>query len=141
MIRQVFNDYIRRFNNEDATTFDDYLAPDMTITNGALVMHGIQGMKDHYQLRIWPHFKETIHIEQFVSDEENLAVRMWTHFEARDDLAETLFGPVKKGETFDFRGAVMYRIKNGRFTHIWVSYNSFVNTRIDGTTIDMGMPH
>ena len=141
MNKATFDDYIERFNNEDTTAFDRYLAPNMAILNGGLQLNGIQGMKDHYQQRIWPYFIETIHVEQFVSDDENLAVRMWTNFKAKHDADDTLFGAVQKGDQFDFRGVIMYRLKNGLFTHIWVAYNSFTNTKIDGSVVNLGLPH
>jgi hypothetical protein len=42
-----FREYIRRFNAEDDTAFDDFLAPDMHMKNGTLEYTGVQGMKDH----------------------------------------------------------------------------------------------
>jgi hypothetical protein len=34
MDRATFDDYIRRFNERDASAFDDYIAPDMQMLNG-----------------------------------------------------------------------------------------------------------
>lgn len=135
-----FEDYIRRFNAEDPTAFDEYLAADMKMLNGALEFSGIEGMRHHYEKLIWPHFSERLNVQGFVSDERSLAVKMWTRFTARTD-ADTLFGPVKQGELFDYRGVIFYEIREGRFSSITVAYNSFTNTKVDGAVIDMGMPH
>ena len=40
MDRATFDDYIRRFNEQDMTAFEDYLAPDMHMLNGSLEYTG-----------------------------------------------------------------------------------------------------
>ena len=141
MERRTFNEYIRRFNSEDATAFDDYIAPTMKMLNGSLEFRGVDGMRDHYESKIWPYFIEKLNVLRFVSDDDTAAVQLWTQFTARHDADETLFGPVKKGDRFDYRGVIMYEIEDGKFISITVAYNSFVNTKATGETIDMGMPH
>jgi len=140
MKKEIFDDYINRFNRRDATTFEDYVHPNATIINGRLEIHGMQGMKDHYA-RIWKGFSEELHVERFVSDEHTLAIQMWTHFTAQKDDKESLFGPVKAGETFDFHGVIMYELENDKFTSIRVAYNSFTFTNLKGETVELGIPH
>jgi ketosteroid isomerase-like protein len=62
MDRETFDDYIRRFNAQDATAFDDYIAPDMHMLNGGLELIGAEGMKEHYA-KIWASFSEELHVE------------------------------------------------------------------------------
>ena len=100
----------------------------------------MQGMKDHYA-KIWKGFSEELHVERFVSDEHTLAIQMWTHFTAQKDDKESLFGPVKAGETFDFHGVIMYELENDKFTSIRVAYNSFTYTNFKGETVELGIPH
>lgn len=140
MKRETYDDYIRRFNAQDMTAFEDYIAPSMRMVNGTLEFHGVQGMKDHYQL-LWRTFSEELTVERFVSDDETLAVQMWAHFTAQHDDPESLFGPVKAGETFDFRGVIIYQIENGKFADIRVAYNSFTYTNLAGEVVDRGIPH
>jgi hypothetical protein len=140
MKREVYDEYIERFNAEDPTAFDDFIAPDMHMINGALEFRGVEGMKEHYERKIWPYFKEKLNVIRFVSDENVLAVQLWTHFTARVD-GNTLFGPVRTGETFDYRGLIMYDVENGKFTSITVAYNSFKYTNINGETVNLGIPH
>ncbi len=139
MDRAAFDRYVARFNAEDATAFDDYLCDDMQMLNGALRFQGIDGMKHHYQALIWPHFVERLTVQRFIGNDLHVAVELWTRFTARR-AADTLFGPVLPGETFDYRGLIFYDLRGGKFASITVAYNSFVNTRPDGTTRDMGMP-
>jgi predicted ester cyclase len=141
MRRERYEEYVRRFNAQDPTAFDEFIHPDMRMLNGALEFRGVQGMREHYCQRIWPHFQETLHIERFVSDEGTLAVQLWTRFVARVDAVNTLFGPVKAGERFDYRGIVMYELEQGKFTRITVAYNSFTHTGLGGETRELGLPH
>lgn len=141
MDRAKYDEYIRRFNAEDPTAFDDYLSKDMKMLNGALEFTGISGMRDHYENKIWPYFVETLNVKGFISNEKNLTVILWTNFTAKRDC-DTLFGPVKKGELFDYRGLIWYDIDDtGRFSKIIVAYNSFKNTKVTGEVIEMGIPH
>ena len=142
MDRARFDEYIRRFNDEDLTAFDDYLAPDMHMKNGMLEFDGVSGMKHHYRDLIWPDFAERLTVPRFVSDEDCAAIQMNTLFTAKHDAEGSLFGPVKKGETFEFNGVILYQIdETDRFTDILVAYNSFVHTDLDGNTKDLGIPH
>jgi hypothetical protein len=138
--RETYNDYISRFNAQDTTAFEDYLADDMHMTNGTLEFRGVQGMKDHYA-KVWETFSEALHVERFVSSDDTLAVQLWAHFTALHDNDASLFGPVKQGETFDFRGLIMYQIENGKFSDIRVAYNSFVFTDAQGVAHHLGIPH
>lgn len=137
-----FREYIRRFNAEDDTAFDDYLSPTMHMKNGTLEYTGVQGMKDHYIGNIWGRFREVLNVTRFVTDGPTLAIRMNTMFTALHDHADTIFGPVKSGETFEFNGLIMYHLdESDRFDDIQVAYNSFVFTALDGSTRDLGIPH
>ena len=140
MNRERYDEYIRRFNEKDLTAFDEFIAPNMRMQNGTLVFHGVDGMKNNYDM-IWKTFSEDLTIERFVSDGRSLAVQMWAHFTALKDDPDSLFGPVVKGETFDFRGLIMYQLEDGKFADIRVAYNSFTNTKVDGQVIEMGIPH
>ena len=140
MKREVFDDYIARFNAQDMTAFDQYIAPNMHMQNGTLEFNGRQAMKDHYQL-IWRTFTEALTVERFVSDDETLAVQLWAHFTAQHDDPESLFGPVLAGETFDFHGVIIYQLEDEQFTDICVAYNSFTYTNHAGEIVDLGIPH
>jgi len=140
MQRERFNEYIARFNAEDPTAFDDFIAPEMHMTNGTLEYTGVEGMKVHYA-RIWGTFAETLYVDRFVSDEQHIAIEMDTHFEAKHDDPDSTFGPVVAGETFDFSGIIMYDVCDGKFTKIRVAYNRFTRTLTDDTKIELGIPH
>lgn len=141
MNQTQFDDYIARFNRRDATAFDDYLADDMHMKNGTLEYTGVQGMKDHYA-KIWATFEEHLEPTDFVGSETNAAIRMVTFFTAERDNAESVFGPVVKGDQFVFRGVISYRLNaEGKFQDILVAYNSFTSIRVDGTVTELGIPH
>lgn len=140
MTRERYMEYIDRFNAQDMTAFDDFITGDMHMINGTLEYTGVQGMKDHYA-KIWGRFSEDLTIDKFVGNAEHVAVQMWAHFTALIDDEESLFGPVKKGETFDFRGLILYDLEQGKFKRIRVAYNSFTFTNLAGETTELGIPH
>lgn len=138
---EKFRQYITRFNAEDDTAFEDYLHDEMHMKNGMLEYTGIQGMKDHYNINIWPNFVEKLIVPRFVSSDKRIAIQMQTIFTAKHDNNDTIFGPVKKGETFEFNGVIMYELENELFKDILVAYNSFVFTDLNGNSKDLGIPH
>lgn len=140
MERARFDEYIRRFNAEDASAFDDFLCPDMRMQNGGLHYQGVQAMKDHYA-RIWGRFRETLNVLRYVSSGDAVAVSLHTRFDVLVDDPDTLFGSVRKGEAFDYRGVVMYQLVNGRFQEILVSYLSFTKTDLNGVEHSLGLAH
>jgi hypothetical protein len=140
MKKEIFDDYISRFNARDTTAFEQYIDPNAKVTNGTLVINGIEGMKEHYA-KIWNSFSEELHVERFVSDDNTLAIQMWAHFTAIKDDDESLFGKIKAGETFDYRGIIMYQLENDKFTDIKVAYQSFTRTDLEGKRIELGIPH
>jgi len=141
MRKERFDDYIARFNRQDTTAFDDYIAEDLHMQNGTLVFEGRQGMKDHYA-GIWKDLREELFPTDFVSDEVSAAIRMFTRFTALHDAPDALFGPVVEGTRFEFRGVIHYRIDgDGRFADILVAYNGFRRIDVDGTVTEMGIPH
>lgn len=132
--------YINRFNAQDMSAFDEFIHPELHMINGTLEYTGVQGMKDHYA-KIWGKFSEDLTIEKFISNKQLVAVKMWAHFTALINDDESLFGPVKKGENFDFKGLILYDLKNEKFKRIQVAYNSFTFTNINGEVTDLGIPH
>lgn len=139
--KERFDSYIARFNAEDDTAFDDFLHPQMHMKNGTLEFDGIDGMKHHYRDLIWPDFNEKLIVPRFVSSENRIAIQMITIFTPKHDAPESLFGPVKVGETFEFNGVIMYEVEDGLFRDILVAYNSFVHTDLNGNKRDLGIPH
>jgi hypothetical protein len=139
--REHFDTYIRRFNAEDPGAFEDYMAPGVRMLNGTLAIDGVDAVKEHYA-RIWRAMRESLYVERFVSDESTVAIQMHTHFEVLTDDADSPFGHIRVGETFDFHGLIMYRLRDDeRFADIKVAYNSFIYTDLQGAVIDLGIPH
>lgn len=139
--RERFDEYITRFNACDATAFEDFLTDDMQMRNGNLRYTGVQGMKDHYA-KIWKLMKETLHVRNFVSGDGVLAVELYTLFEVLKDTDDSPFGPIKKGEKFEYEGLIMYRVTDeGKFSDIKVSYLDFARTFLNGEKKSLGIAH
>ena len=141
MEREIFDTYIRRFNQEDPGAFDDYMSLEVRMLNGTLELNGVGAVQEHYA-RIWAAMRESLNVERFVSDSVTVAIQMHTHFEVLTDDPASPFGQIRAGETFDFHGLIMYRLgPDGKFAHVKVAYNSFVYTGLDGAVTDLGIPH
>lgn len=136
-----FDEYIRRFNAQDLTAFDDFLHPEMHMQNGTHEFDGVEGMKHHYRDLIWQDFTEALTATRYMADGDQIAIHMRALFTAQHDKQDSLFGPVLKGETFEFKGLIMYRLENELFRDILVAYNSFIYTDITGNRKDLGIPH
>ena len=140
MERSRFDEYIARFNAEDETAFDEFIAPDMHMTNGTLEFTGVDGMKAHYR-RIWGTFREFLEVGRYVTDDDHIAIEMETEFTCLRDDPDSTFGPVVAGDSFHFSGLIVYDVVDGRFQRIRVAYNRFTKTAADGTVTELGIPH
>jgi SnoaL-like domain len=141
MERADFDTYIRRFNAEDPGAFDDFLAADVQMLNGTLLLAGVGQVKAHYA-KIWGAMRESLNVERFVSDADTVAIQMHTRFDVRRDDPASPFGAIRAGETFDYHGLIMYRLRtDGKFADIRVAYLSFIYTGLDGQATDLGIPH
>jgi hypothetical protein len=139
--KETFDEYIRRFNQEDPGAFEDYMAPEVRMVNGTLELSGVGEVKAHYA-KIWRGMRESLYVQRFVSDAATVAIQMHTHFEVRTDDPASPFGQIQVGETFDFHGLIMYRLRpDERFADIKVAYNSFIYTNLGGIATDLGIPH
>jgi hypothetical protein len=139
--RADFDTYIARFNAEDPGAFETYMAPDVRMLNGTLELSGVREVKAHYA-RIWGAMRESLNVERFVSDADTVAIQMHTHFEVRADDPASPFGEIIRGETFDYHGLIMYRLRaDGKFADIKVAYLSFIYTDLEGAATDLGIPH
>jgi hypothetical protein len=141
MDRQAFLRYIERFNQADTGAFRENLADDVVMQNGGMFLRGLDAVLEHYEQRIWPWLKETVHAERIALDGNSIAVQMWTHFEAIRK-GECAFGLVQPGDQFDFRGVVMYEIgPGGKFGSILVAYLTFTATPLGGSARLLAPPH
>lgn len=138
--RQSFEHYLALFNQKDPSAFETYYAPNVRMSNGGLVFNGISEVEAHYS-KIWGAMEEQVIVEEFLFDGKTLAVQLHTIFNVPRDMANTPFGPIRKGERFDYHGPVFYKLNDeGKFTDIKVGYYNFSRTT-DGVTHTMGMPH
>ena len=117
------------------------MAPDVRMLNGTLLLRGVGEVKAHYA-KIWAAMRESLDVERYVSDAGTVAIQMHTHFEVRHDDPASPFGAILAGETFDYHGLIMYRLRaDGKFADIKVAYLSFIYTDLEGKATDLGIPH
>lgn len=138
--RASFQRYLDLFNHKDPSAFERYYSPDARMSNGNLVFQGVAQIKEHYR-KIWGAMDEEVVVEEFVYDGKTLAVQLHATFHVPSDAEDTPFGPIRKGERFDYRGAVIYKFDEaGKFIDVRIAYYGFTRTT-DGVTRSMGMPH
>ncbi|GBL56325.1 nuclear transport factor 2 family protein [Pseudomonas citronellolis] len=138
--RQSFEHYLALFNQKNPAAFEKYYAPNVRMSNGGLVFNSIPEVEAHYR-KIWGAMDEKVNLEEFLFDGKTLAVQLLVTFDVPRDAANTPFGPLRKGERFQFHGPIFYKLNDqGKFTDIKVGYYSFSRTT-DGVTHSMGMPH
>ena len=138
--RASFQRYLDLFNHKDPSAFERYYAPDARMSNGNLVFQGVEQIKEHYR-KIWGAMDEEVAVEEFLYDGKTLAVQLHVTFHVPRDAKDTPFGPIHKGERFDYRGAVIYKFNEaGKFSDARIAYYGFTRTT-DGVTHSMGMPH
>lgn len=143
MDKQYFlNNYIAKFNRQDPTGFDEFFAPNIKMYNGSLLFDGVEAVKEHYH-HIWGAMQETLHVKEYypVSD-SRLIIELHTHFYVPETKTDTPFGEIHKGEQFDFHGLIRYKIdENNKFYEVHVAYFDFIKTNVDGSQVNIGMPH
>lgn len=138
--KSSFLHYMALFNEKNPQAFEAYYADDIVMQNGMLFLNGIDEIKQHYQ-KIWKNIKEELILKDFVMQGDRLAVELHTHFTVLQDDTDSPFGPVKKGETFDYYGVIMYRINEiGKFNSVKVAYLNFTRTT-DGKVTSLGIAH
>lgn len=140
--QHFLSNYIGKFNQQDHSGFEEFFAPNIKMFNGGLVFDGVEAVKAHYR-QIWAVMKETLHVKEYLPvSASRLVIELHTHFDVPESKTDTPFGAIIAGQQFDFHGLILYKIdENDRFYEVHVSYFDFIKTDVDGTKINIGMPH
>jgi nuclear transport factor 2 (NTF2) superfamily protein len=132
--------YIKVFNEKNRDAFAAYFTPDVYYRNGNLVLEGVDAVKGHYK-KLWEYMVEDLTVNEFVFDGDTLAVDLHAKFTAIKTDKNSPFGPIKKGDGFDYYGSIIYKINyQGKISSVVVSYLDFTMTK-DGVTTSIGAPH
>lgn len=118
MTREDFERYIAAFNANDFDGFTSFYADDVDFQLGDR-MHivGREAIGDFYR-GVKAHFDEKLKILDLVIAEDGACLHVYTRFETIKDWPEFEMWPTKKGDVREIESIILYRIANGKFTHI-----------------------
>jgi len=118
MTREDFESYINAFNANDFDGFSRFYADDVDFQLGDR-MHivGRENIADFYR-GIKAHFAETLTILDLVLADDGACLHVYTKFETIEDWPEFTMWPTKKGDVREIESIILYKIRDGKFTHI-----------------------
>src|SRR6185437_11567898 len=122
LTREMFAEYIRRFNSGDERYAELY-ADNVVFEHGAYygTLRGRQAILDFYR-HTWKSFAQTLVPGDVVIDNERglMAVEMTTHLVAKVDGVASQSRPegMKAGDEIVSMGVVFYEIRDGLIRHI-----------------------
>ncbi|MBN8819573.1 MAG: nuclear transport factor 2 family protein [Sphingomonas sp.] len=118
MTREDFERYIDAFNRNDFDGFSSFYADDVDFQLGDRKhIVGRTAIADFYR-GIKAHFAETLTILDLVLAEDGACLHVHTRFETIADWPDFDMWPTKKGDVREIESIILYRIANGKFTHI-----------------------
>lgn len=118
MTRDDIETYISAFNRDDFDVFSSYYADDVDFQLGDRKrIYGRQGIIDFYKA-----VKARIHEELKILDlmvcEDGAALHVYTKFTTVMDWPDFELWPTRKGDVREIESVILYKIANGKFTHI-----------------------
>ena len=115
--REEYQDYVDRFNSNDMS-FIDYYHPDVVLELGASEIVGNTGIRDFYA-NVKKYIRETVTVNQFISDEGGIAVEIPTTFECIADWQDSFWGvPLKQGQEMRIISFGFYQVEDRKFRRV-----------------------
>lgn len=118
MTREDFERYINAFNAGDFEGFSRFYADDVDFQLGDRKhIVGRENIADFYR-GVKAHFAEKLTILDLVIAEDGACLHSRTRFETIADWPEFTMWSTKKGDVRTIESIILYKIRDGRFTHI-----------------------
>ena len=115
--REEYQVYLDKFNSNDMS-FIDFYHPDVVLELGAQEIKGNTGIRDFYA-NVKKYIKETVTVNQFISDESGVAVEIPTRFECIADWQDSFWGvPLKKGQVMRIISFGFYQVRDHKFSYV-----------------------
>lgn len=126
MSREDYERYVDLFNVNDLR-FLEYYHPDVVLELGDSAIRTAQGIGEFYTT-VKEHLKETVTINQFVSDATGVAVEIPTVFECFKDWDNSFWGrDIKAGEVMRIISFGLYQVEDGKFKYIKAARYKMIN--------------
>ena len=115
--REEYQVYLDKFNSNDMS-FIDFYHPEVVLELGAEEIKGDTGIRDFYA-NVKKYIKETVTVNQFISDEGGVAVEIPTRLECIADWQDSFWGvPLKQGQVMRIISFGFYQVRDHKFSHI-----------------------
>lgn len=113
--------YIQAFNvGDDARLVEDWFAEDCVFQSGPRLLHGREELLGFLR---WAHdgVRELIREQTVLQSGEHIFAEIDMDFVATRDRPDFLFGPLAKSEYLTVKFLVLYRVRDGKVTHLKAS--------------------
>lgn len=115
--REEYQVYLDRFNSNDMT-FIEFYHPNVVLELGASEIVGDTGIRDFYA-NVKKYIKETVTVNEYISDEGGIAVEIPTRFECIEDWPDSFWGvPLKKGQVMRIISFGFYQVEDRKFRRV-----------------------
>ncbi|MES2606069.1 MAG: nuclear transport factor 2 family protein [Pseudomonadota bacterium] len=115
--REEYQVYVDKFNANDMT-FIEFYHPEVVLELGATEIVGDTGIRDFYA-NVKKYIKETVTVNEFISDEGGIAVEIPTRFECIADWEDSFWGvPLKKGQVMRIISFGFYKVRDRKFSRV-----------------------
>ncbi len=125
--RIAFNEYVRRFNSRDYEGVLEYWAKIFTVSFAGYTFHNREEFIDKFYKGFFHQYvNESLHIDQFISDENLLIIEARVHIQTRKELTHKAavaagYGNMRTpplGKTLEIPEFIHYHVADGKFISV-----------------------
>ncbi len=127
MTREEFDVYLKKFNGREYDEFLDWFAEDnkFELTHVGGTFKTRESIKKFYDF-LHAYIKESVHIDRFVSDENNVILEATVRIEGVNELSDEKvaasdwpkLNPLAVGQVVEIPQFIHYHIENGKFVKV-----------------------
>ena len=125
--RVAFDEYVRRFNSRDYEGVLEYWAKSFTVSFAGYTFHNREEFIDKFYKGFFhQHVNESLHIDQFISNENLLIIEARVHIQTRKELTHDAavaagYGNMRTpplGKTLEIPEFIHYHVADGKFISV-----------------------
>ena len=125
--RVAFDEYVRRFNSRDYEGVLEYWAKSFTVSFAGYTFHNREEFIDKFYKEFFhQHVNESLHIDQFISNENLLIIEARVHIQTKKELTHEAavaagYGNMKTpplGKTLEIPEFIHYHVADGKFISV-----------------------
>lgn len=125
--RAAFDEYVRRFNSRDYEGVLEYWAKNFTVSFAGYTFHNREEFIDKFYKGFFhQHVNESLHIDQFISNENLLIIEARVHIQTKKELTHEAavaagYGNMRTpplGKTLEIPEFIHYHVADGKFISV-----------------------